>query len=823
MKKIPFLVLLFVLISALPVIGQAKELAGSWVGFAGEDELLREETDFTLLRFSADGSSLEIIETDGYKVNNYSGTLHTEEDHLLFERSDGEKEEILWHLEGEQLFLEWDWRDERAYTRMDDSLFPEDASSSPFFGDERSFEFALAEGGGLRLFDYLDDQETVEIPASVFGLPVTEIDEYAVIYKQEMKHLILPDGIRSIGYHAFEENSALEDVRLPNTLETIGEGAFLNCPFLKEVVIPEGVKVLEADTFWGGHFLEQVVLPESLNEIGADAFHGCDSVSFIVKQGSFAEQLCKENEFLYTALDDEKWAQYSSNSTSLAEIVPQTSASDLLGSWISFTDGDLMLVRFSGEDSQMKLIESSGFYAQATTGTWSTTGKIIMYKQTDEYGDTYDIEIPYNFVGDTLYLEYYGRKEFIRIDNSLFPENPDDSPFLGENRDYAISQTDDGTIMIGGYIRSAETVEIPSEAFGIPVTEIGELAFMSHDGLKKVIVPQGVVTIGNQAFSYNVDLESVELPDTLTSMGHSVFLYCPSLKEIVIPEGVTFLDVDTFFGCENLTKVSLPASLEGMSEDGVFDSNSLQSIHFIVQPGSFAEKYCIENGLTFSHPGEEPEAEPVTTSEEEVETEPEAEPVTEAESPAEEATEEKPVEEGDEELFREAMALYEDERFYSARQAFIESGYGTWEVMAENCIQPWPTPGEVWRDRSQWLQDMELTIQVDQPEGTAMFIRIIKDKAPVSYLFISGSETVTVRLPGNGYYAIHDGIGETWYGVKEAFGPEGSYESMTFDEEGTETVFLKSNHAYTLSINLTTPAEGDTVYSESEDWDNFVK
>ena len=105
-----------------------------------------------------------------------------------------------------------------------------------------------------------------------------------------------------------------------------------------------------------------------------------------------------------------------------------------------------------------------------------------------------------------------------------------------------------------------------------------------------------------------------------------------------------------------------------------------------------------------------------------------------------------------------------------------------------------------------------------------MLIRIYKNDAPVSYLFIAGSDTVTVRLPGNGYYVVKDGVGYDWYGIKEAFGREGSYETMTFDENGTESVYLKSNYAYTLSINVSTPdPKGDDVYSEPENWDDFVE
>ena len=167
------------------------------------------------------------------------------------------------------------------------------------------------------------------------------------------------------------------------------------------------------------------------------------------------------------------------------------------------------------------------------------------------------------------------------------------------------------------------------------------------------------------------------------------------------------------------------------------------------------------------------------------------------------------------------MALFNDERYYSARQAFIESKYGDWESMAAKCERKRPSTGELWHDPSIWVRDMYLTFRIDQPEDTSIFIRLYKDGKPVSQLFVAGSGEVTAELPGNGYYTIKDGIGRTWYGTKEAFGPAGTYETMTFDDSGTEKVYLQSYYQYTLSINVESSGEG--VGSKDENWENFAQ
>ena len=176
---------------------------------------------------------------------------------------------------------------------------------------------------------------------------------------------------------------------------------------------------------------------------------------------------------------------------------------------------------------------------------------------------------------------------------------------------------------------------------------------------------------------------------------------------------------------------------------------------------------------------------------------------------------------GYEDRYNVAMALFNDGKYYSARQEFIASGYGDWEDMAAKCIRKRPSTGELWHDPAIWVKDMYLTFRIDQPEDTSIFIRLYKDGKPVSYLFVAGPGEVTAQLPGNGYYTIRDGVGTTWYGEKEAFGPDGSYEIMTFDDSDSEKVYLESYYQYTISINV--GGGGTGVGSKDEDWDSFAE
>ena len=87
-------------------------------------------------------------------------------------------------------------------------------------------------------------------------------------------------------------------------------------------------------------------------------------------------------------------------------------------------------------------------------------------------------------------------------------------------------------------------------------------------------VPQGVESIGDSAFSGCYELTSVAIPDSVTFIGKAAFSGCVWLKSVTIPDSVTSIGDIAFLGCESLT--------------------------LTVGRDSYAEEYCIENGLKYA-------------------------------------------------------------------------------------------------------------------------------------------------------------------------------------------------------------------------------
>ena len=180
-----------------------------------------------------------------------------------------------------------------------------------------------------------------------------------------------------------------------------------------------------------------------------------------------------------------------------------------------------------------------------------------------------------------------------------------------------------------------------------------------------------------------------------------------------------------------------------------------------------------------------------------------------------------------------------EEYRYLAGCAFFMNGeyYDAWErfsactkegasARAQECVQNWPETGIIYQNESWSSQENHFTIKVDSmTDGKAAVFRIYAENGDLAAtLFIGGASSAGVWLPG-GIYQIKAGIGDTWYGPKDAFGEDAYYEVMQFDDGSGQTVehtALEAGYESTLTINASqsTP-EADGVGSREEDYDSF--
>ncbi len=324
----------------------------------------------------------------------------------------------------------------------------------------------------------------------------------------DIKEVIIPEGIESIGPYAFANLTALTRVVLPSTLERIDYGAFYGCTSLQSIAtrdengtvveglinakfinmsaftsaalrgtITFGRAVAIADEAFGlNKSITKVILADTTQSIGSAAFYQNTSLQSIeikaekLKLGTYVFADCRALE-----------------SISINAAVLPAHAFDGCSNLTSVTLGkDISVIgefAFSGTKVQSFVVAE---------------GNTTLYAQDSE---------PYllNAAGDTLMLVAPGIEGVFELSNSS-------------------------------------------------VTKIGYGAFSGNSGISSVKIPS-VTTIEDYAFAYCGRLASVTL-GTLTKLGNHAF-YGTALRETPDISGLDHIG-DYAFAFSRLTSVTIP-------------------------------------------------------------------------------------------------------------------------------------------------------------------------------------------------------------------------------------------------------------------------
>ena len=106
---------------------------------------------------------------------------------------------------------------------------------------------------------------------------------------QGCNNSVIPDGVTSIGSHAFEDCTSLASVTIPNSVESIWASAFSSCTSLTSITIPGSMTSIMDSAFYGCDSLTSVTIGNSVTRIGSCAFAFCDSLTSVTFDGTKAE------------------------------------------------------------------------------------------------------------------------------------------------------------------------------------------------------------------------------------------------------------------------------------------------------------------------------------------------------------------------------------------------------------------------------------------------------------------------------------------------------------------------------------------------------
>ena len=408
---------------------------------------------------------------------------------------------------------------------------------------------------------------SVSIPNSV-----TSIGDYAFSGCSGLTSVTIGNSVTSIGQQAFNECSDLTSVHITDLAAwcNIAFGStvsnplyfahhlFLNGNEVKDLVIPNSVTSIGNYAFKGCSGLTSVSIPNSVTSIGDYAFSGCSGLTSIQNRINHPSDVTLgSNVFGYVdctlyvrrgRVDEYRNADQWKNFKNIVE----TSVYDFMVDGIAYY--------FNDDDTSVTVtytvLGSTNNYSGLTTANIpsSVTYNSITYSVTS--------------IGQRAFYGCSGLTS-VTIPNSVTSFG--DYAFSGCSGLTSVTIPNSVTsIDESAFSRCSG---LTSVIIGNSVTSIGSNAFSGCSGLTSVTIPNSVTTIGSSAFTSCTGLISVTIPNSVTSISDRTFNGCTGLTSITIPNSVTSIGDYAFYGNISLVSVTIPASVDSIGTQAfyVFD------------------------------------------------------------------------------------------------------------------------------------------------------------------------------------------------------------------------------------------------------------
>ncbi len=114
----------------------------------------------------------------------------------------------------------------------------------------------------------------------VLGEKINSVPQGTFAYCSSLEEVEIKGSISKIGVRAFYKSS-IEEIELQSSLREIKDNAFDSCENLKNLVLPEGVEILGESAFAGCRSLETIHFASTVSSIGESCFATCLSLQEI--------------------------------------------------------------------------------------------------------------------------------------------------------------------------------------------------------------------------------------------------------------------------------------------------------------------------------------------------------------------------------------------------------------------------------------------------------------------------------------------------------------------------------------------------------------
>lgn len=414
----------------------------------------------------------------------------------------------------------------------------------------------------------------VVIPQTINGYPVIAIGELAFDNCTSLASVIIPYGTTSIGNNAFWGCTSLANVTLPDTITMIGSYAFQYCSSLGSLTIPASVTNIEQSAF----FLCSGLTNFSVDTSNPD-YSSVDGVLFDKMQTTLIQYplgLTNSNYIIPNGVTN-IGAQAFDTCTSLTSVTIPNSVTTI-GDYAFAYCFNLASVNLPGS---VTIIGNEAFlYCTSLTGVTipssvATLGEDAFMECSSLTYAYFTGNAPANsgdaFNDDTVMVFYLPG-------TTGWGTTFDGAPTMEGTPPYQFTYvTNNDCITITGYTGPGGPVAIPDTINGIPVTSVGDYAFL-NSSFTSVLIPDNITNIGMNAFAQCYGLTSVVIPDSVTNIEFGAFEGCTGLMNVALPDNVISIGDESFFGCMSLTNVAIPNTVTSIGNSTFGGCTSLGSI-----------------------------------------------------------------------------------------------------------------------------------------------------------------------------------------------------------------------------------------------------
>ena len=365
------------------------------------------------------------------------------------------------------------------------------------------------------------------------GQPEGEVYIGNVLYKYKG---VMPDNTTiyprqstlGIAGHALSQQKGLAGIVIPSGVRTIGYMAFYGCPSLTEVIIPNSVTNIRDYAFDSCTGIKNLIVGKNV-AFDDGVFYNCTSVERIVSLLS-AEKV-KSN-----SKANDVFAGLKKSACTLCLPKGAREAYGTARVWSGFVNVE-EYETFSG---------NCGLYSQSH---WALTADVLTISGWDS---TNGYNIPWDKYKDNIRIIVI-ENGVNAIGNNAFKNCSNLKNIIIPN-----SVTNIGYWAFYG-CAGLTSVEIPNS-----ITSIGEYAFSDCTGLTSVVIPNSVKSAGKAVFERCSGLKSAVIGNGLAEISNNMFKDCKNLRSVTIPNSVTKIGNYAFDGCTALVDITIPSSVENI-------------------------------------------------------------------------------------------------------------------------------------------------------------------------------------------------------------------------------------------------------------------